>query len=496
MADGFGMSGGGNVQAGTIFVGVKIQDVEKALAQMKGLETQAKTTGKELQAGAKTMGDAWKETAKVLSTVLAAVYGLHQAWRQFNEYAREQTAINRAVLALRQAGIASADFRDRLIEVGHEFIRFGQREQSAYDGFTRFVRATGSSAESWKLLDLAMRFAAATGEDAQTIIQAMTSAYQGQEMGLRRLLFRYGAGTDEIASWSEAMEAMTVVADTATEVLSSQETAINSLRAAWDEFADVLTGRVSPAIESTLQSLTMLLNHPELWAYLGQPGGIGMMMTASYQDYFRKKYPGWTPASVPDWISERTKRKPRPWGTGGGSEAKEPFDWEASQGHYAYQNEQSMIRQLRDMNEDGGMLHNVRELAGILASFATDLPQGIDTAWQNLTNNLLSMFQRIAAAALEAWLMARLLAAMGGGTPYYKEPGFVGPPGTAGSYGAGGGGFGGARPLGGGAGITISFTGSGGDILAEVWRGSSQIAKRQVAKGILVEGGRFAVASS
>ncbi len=318
----------GTVDAGELKLTLKLmrenfaQGMKAVEADIAKLGTTTAGTGKK---GASALGGLEKSLAGIGTQLMAmagAYVGVQRLVSEFVAFGKEVTEINRAEAALKEAGFATSGFREQLGALGTEFIRYGQREEDAYRGFQRLIRATGDETKSWKLLDTAMKFAAATGEDAGTVVQSMTSAFSGQEMMLKRLLMRYGVAETDLTGWNKAIEAMTGIADTATGVLSDQDTAIFNLNASWDTFSDTLNNKATPAIVSALDALSAMMSHPEILGFLatGGPLATQKLSEAMFQDWLDRNYPAPfvgppRPKTGPD------KREPAKWGRGTKAEA-------------------------------------------------------------------------------------------------------------------------------------------------------------------------------
>lgn len=513
---GFSMSGGGNVQAGTIYIGVRVQDVDKAVAQMKGLETQSKQTAQTGQKSMQSLGGSFKELQQNIMAAATAFYSFKFAYDAFLGYGKQETALNRIDMAIRRQGDSAFGVRQEIDALGTRFIELGQREESAWSGFQRLYQATGDTRRSMELLNLALGFAAAQGADAGTVAENLARAYAGNDRQLKMLLSQYGFASKSLKEFADLEALVKTGAGEATTVLSEQETAVNQLKAAWDGLKDTLGKILTPALTTELSYFGKLIKEP--WRVIG-PGSAMALVEAWNEgkyardaaarereaqegaDYWsnilrgnylqlsmKPKKPG--SAEVEDdtyrYMREQLfdSQQGRGWGNvGWGTPEAEQENGEQLRKIYD--------AQMKDRVQKWDDAH--REMFRISDTFTSTvggLMERMLNGSQVTFNDIASAFRSMIARMLTDLAMSRLQTWLSGMI-------------TGGSFGGGarpgsgtefnwsnGAGFGGARPVGGG-GWTQEFKSSpSGDIIESIYNGASLHSRRKVGRGLILDGSR------
>jgi len=294
-----------------------VKDVGELRARLV-LDKNALTTG--LHSAQQEMGQFFRQVAGYAGIAATALKVLQETWQMFLEVGREETALNRVDAALVRMGISTYGVRQELLQLGNEFIRFGQQEMTAYTGFQQLAQATNDAARAQELLRLALRFSVATGQDVSAVAGALARAYGGQEMQLKRLLIAQGLATTELDNWRDAMVIMTGVAESANDILSQQEMAVNDLKAAWDNFGTAVGNVARGPLTAALTALRLMLEQPglafrgkwfEAWfeSYLNQnfpiqEAGPGRR---EWEDWQRRRRGG-GPKDPSAWIEETLKK--------------------------------------------------------------------------------------------------------------------------------------------------------------------------------------------
>lgn len=514
MPDGFSFAGSGSVQAGTIYIGVKIADLEQAIAGLKGLETQGKQVQNETAKSAAAMKNSWRGVADALVGVTAAYVGVQRAVRLFDEYAREQTAMNRIVLAAQKAQISTVGLRDAIEEATRSAIRFGQQEEQAAAAYQRLLQVTKNRAEAEAIYATALRFAAAQGRDVLEVATALAAAYDGQTRQLLPLLRGVATGTKEMATFADAMKAVEYAGKDANRALGEEQTAVFELRAEWDRFKDLMANSFAPTITAALNEISRALRSLMGESVKTTAEAEGKLM----QDWLRAKYP------------EAYKRALAALQTGaaaggGGEESFETFmerwrkrmirEQEQAERKSAAEAEADDLAKRKKLYEDWledyvrmnqeaerdreqmmeaidnewqkrnqMKLNALQELASLTAETFVSLPtQGLQ-AWQRLGEGIIAMLQRLLAKLIEMRLYSGLLSLFG----LARMPSGSLTPGV--DFSGGSPWLAGLTPLPSGGGTTIVLSGSSRGILAEVWRGATIRERREIAGAMLLTGGR------
>jgi hypothetical protein len=270
MADGFSMGGGGNVQVGTLWVATKV-DLATGVAEMQKFTGQVQKTQKDTTT-------AMKDMVKVFLAVESAIYSMRQAWTIFYDAVKEQTEMNRVVVAAENMGVAVDGLRGKLDELGAEFMRNGQKEEAAFRGYRQLLQATHNRTEAERLLGIALRFSVQQGEEVGTVVNALTKGYEGQGTLLQRLLQLYGGGSKkEIKDFGAALASMTELGNGANRVMSQGESAVHNLETAWHRFTEQFGNTIAPNLSRVLNSLSLDLEHPLRLLALLFPAGMSFL---------------------------------------------------------------------------------------------------------------------------------------------------------------------------------------------------------------------------
>jgi hypothetical protein len=257
----------------------------------KGAFKQAETSTEKLTAGVKSL-------AKTLGVAFSATAALNYAKASVRAAAEDEKAQKQLALALKNVGLgrdaaASEGFIQKLEK------EFGVLDDNLRPAYQQLAIATRDSAESQRLLQLALDISASTGKDLGSVTSALSKAYLGNNTALSKLGVGIskadlksksfqditeelsktfaGSATESANTFQGSIDKLSVASNNAKEIIGqgliaalqglSEEDGINDLTDDIENFAT----EVSKAIQAVGLLLGLLKSAPELLAKTGGP---------------------------------------------------------------------------------------------------------------------------------------------------------------------------------------------------------------------------------
>jgi hypothetical protein len=257
----------------------------------KGAFKQAETSTEKLTAGVKSL-------AKTLGVAFSATAVLNYAKASVRAAAEDEKAQKQLALALKNVGLgrdaaASEGFIQKLEK------EFGVLDDNLRPAYQQLAIATRDSAESQRLLQLALDISASTGKDLGSVTSALSKAYLGNNTALSKLGVGIskadlksksfqditeelsktfaGSATESANTFQGSIDKLSVASNNAKEIIGqglitalqglSEEDGINDLTDDIENFAT----EVSKAIQAVGLLLGLLKSAPELLAKTGGP---------------------------------------------------------------------------------------------------------------------------------------------------------------------------------------------------------------------------------
>ena len=266
------------------------------------IDIAAEFTGKKAFKQAETATDKLSNGVKSLAKTLGAAFGVQQVLAygkaSIKAAAEDEKAQKQLALALKNVGLG----RDAATSEG--FIQklekeFGILDENLRPAYQQLAVATRDTAESQKLLQLALDISASTGKDLGSVTSALSKAYLGNNTALSKLgvgiskadlkskSFQEitaelsktfaGSATQSANTFQGSIDKLSVASNNAKEIIGqgliaalqglSEEEGINDLTADIEGFAT----EVSKAIQAVGLLLGLLKSAPELLAKAGGP---------------------------------------------------------------------------------------------------------------------------------------------------------------------------------------------------------------------------------
>ena len=266
------------------------------------IDIAAEFTGKRAFKQAETATDKLSNGVKSLAKTLGAAFGVQQVLAygkaSIKAAAEDEKAQKQLALALKNVGLG----RDAATSEG--FIQklekeFGILDDNLRPAYQQLAVATRDTAESQKLLQLALDISASTGKDLGSVTSALSKAFLGNNTALSKLgvgiskadlkskSFQEitaelsktfaGSATQSANTFQGSIDKLSVASNNAKEIIGqgliaalqglSEEEGINDLTADIEGFAT----EVSKAIQAVGLLLGLLKSAPELLAKAGGP---------------------------------------------------------------------------------------------------------------------------------------------------------------------------------------------------------------------------------
>ena len=266
------------------------------------IDIAAEFTGKKAFKQAETATDKLSNGVKSLAKTLGAAFGVQQVLAygkaSIKAAAEDEKAQKQLALALKNVGLG----RDAATSEG--FIQklekeFGILDDNLRPAYQQLAVATRDTAESQKLLQLALDISASTGKDLGSVTSALSKAFLGNNTALSKLgvgiskadlkskSFQEitaelsktfaGSATESANTFQGSIDKLSVASNNAKEIIGqgliaalqglSEEDGINDLTADIEGFAT----EVSKAIQAVGLLLGLLKSAPELLAKAGGP---------------------------------------------------------------------------------------------------------------------------------------------------------------------------------------------------------------------------------
>lgn len=266
------------------------------------IDIAAEFTGKKAFKQAETATDKLSNGVKSLAKTLGAAFGVQQVLAygkaSIKAAAEDEKAQKQLALALKNVGLG----RDAATSEG--FIQklekeFGILDDNLRPAYQQLAVATRDTAESQKLLQLALDISASTGKDLGSVTSALSKAFLGNNTALSKLgvgiskadlkskSFQEitaelsktfaGSATQSANTFQGSIDKLSVASNNAKEIIGqgliaalqglSEEEGINDLTADIEGFAT----EVSKAIQAVGLLLGLLKSAPELLAKAGGP---------------------------------------------------------------------------------------------------------------------------------------------------------------------------------------------------------------------------------
>ena len=173
----------GGTFVGTIWADTRIEGQAQTQQQLQGLNKSAK----EAQGG-------FADLTKAVYG-LALQYGLaREALGAWTEMLSEHRAILGAQAMMKSLGVYTEATGEQLKRVSSQWENFGIKNEQTIESFTQFLSVTNDTRKALILMDDAAKLALVTHRDIGTTTDALSQAWGGQDMMLRKLLTRWDAG--------------------------------------------------------------------------------------------------------------------------------------------------------------------------------------------------------------------------------------------------------------------------------------------------------------
>jgi len=171
-------------------------------------------TGKKAFKQAETATDKLNRGVKNLASTFGLAFGtaavLNYAKKSVRAAADDQKAQQQLALALKNVGL-ERDAASTEQYISRLETEFGILDDLLRPAYQRLAIATGNSAESQRLLNLALDISASTGKDVGSVTTALSRAYLGNNTALTRL----GVGLSKADLKTKSFEEITTqLADT------------------------------------------------------------------------------------------------------------------------------------------------------------------------------------------------------------------------------------------------------------------------------------------
>jgi len=277
------------------------------------IDIAAEFTGKNAFKSAETSTDKLtkniKNMAKTLGVAFSATAVLNYAKASVKAAAADEKAQKQLALALKNVGLgrdvaASEDFIQRLQS------EFGVVDDKLRPAYQQLAVATGNTAQSQKLLQIALDISASTGRDLASVTSAISKAYLGNNTALGKLGVGIskadlkaksfdevmnqlsttfaGAATASANTFQGSMDKLSVASANVQEIIGtgiidalkglSEDTTVDDLAAGMEDFAlftaDAIRG-VGVLLEA-LKSIPAAVNLPGL-KFAMQATGLGIL---------------------------------------------------------------------------------------------------------------------------------------------------------------------------------------------------------------------------
>jgi hypothetical protein len=506
LADSFG-----GVNVGTIYAVLETKGGEKVKVDLQTFKGYLKDSEKQTKTSTDSMKQAWGSMVQAIGSVVSIAVIMREAWAGMNEAMENDLALERARVVMDGLGQAT----DANIGKVQDFVDAWRMGAGIHDReiipvYQRFLGLIRDTDAALQLTNISLRVQQKYGgELAEGLMRAIGVGELGR---LPRMMASMGIDATGIKTLAEAVERIAKASEDMGNIQTQNAVKMAIVREQWRMFTEETTRTYIPTIITGMQGLVIwadkivtayraMVNIVQQVAALGNQKRTAELMNElakMYEDMDRRaaavrSAPGALPetGNLDDLLAEiarlealaaAAKAKPE--------KGKTPYGlWGADQITKAGEAEHAaeVWKQIDDawLKRNELKIDSAKQLAGIMASFATDLPQGIDTAWRNLSANMLSMLQGIIQKLLETWLTAKLLDAFGLGT----MPSGAKTPGTEFNW-SNIGSIRGTRAVPGGSAFSLSLTGTNEGILMQAWRGANQIARRTFSEAALVTGGQ------
>ena len=519
MADGggFTMGGGGNVMGGTVWIGVAVKDFDKFKAAMQQVKGESEKTAKAATTGMNEFKSSLMGLVPAMSAAAIASKELQTIWSSFKGWADQETAINRVVLAAERLGQNTKGLSEQMDKLGTMAIRAGQQESTAFEVYQKLLQVTKDRTEAEYLFSKALAFSIAQKRDLSAVGVALAAAYDHQTRQLIPLLRGVETGVKDMDNFADVMKAVEEAGKGANRVFSDGTTALQNFDAAWDNFKDTLGRKVSPALTTVIDKVTRLVDIMAENPWLAMlPGATGWIYAYGKAILGRRGGQAgageeWSPQTVTDW---QKKWGEIPVGTDEGAGKGVPY---GKTQRYAQELARRMSEDqyidrmragrksaaeewdktleafrkyqaaLKDWNiEQSPAYQGALQMASLFSDTLVDAITGVKLSFEDLGRSMLRILAQIIARLLEMKLTGFINTAFGHSDTSGKPTAPV----------VTGEGYGGVRPMPGGAGVNIVLQGTSNGVLAAIYRGATLVERRHVSRDIYLVGGSTAAAGA
>jgi hypothetical protein len=184
--------------------------------------------------------NSFRQLASAAIGYLGVMQLSREAYKDFQMVAERDTAINRVTVTMSQLGLSTGGVKQAMMALEDEFIRWGQTGDAAYGTFQNLVQATGNVQRATELETEALKFAVRWHENVESVVTAVTKAYEGQPMLLNRLLESHGLAAKGAKDFYESEALLKKGGEGANQVLSDQQKLLFAGKAQWHEFSEAV----------------------------------------------------------------------------------------------------------------------------------------------------------------------------------------------------------------------------------------------------------------
>lgn len=548
MADGggFNLAGGGAVQGGTIYIGVALKDFDKFKQAMGQVQGESEKTAKSAK---NQLGEAFSGLISQMAMMVSAAAVMQEAMAGLKHAMAEELSLAKARALMEGFGLATDANVSKLDAMAASLANVaGVAEESTIGTFTNLLGVLRGNYQAAYDLTLMLEKVKVMLPQGGQLAEVLTGAIgSGTNARLGRTFGRAGIpGVKDAGDAVKALNDRLVALDI---VLNASAIQMAAFKEQWRNFTADLVGDFAPPLIVALKGIATAFmtaaNALASWWGILQTIGVASGRAFVGGDFYGKMKEEWGKNVLPLWSKGSIwgKQTQSLWGKGNMPEGGMSIEaliqavmdalaansegvggkgdkrltlgggpglsrkWKSGvrgtvlgEEGFVYEDMIERRRRIEEAEADAWQKANdmkirgVKEFGSIAAQFLVELPREGMNAWARFGENLIAMLQRIAAQLLETWITAKLLAtlglAAGGGAGYEHSAGFVGPIFTPQ-------GIGGVRPIPTGGGVTVNITGtSGGGVLSAVYRGSTLVERRQVARDIWIVGGTQAMAGA
>jgi hypothetical protein len=198
-----------------------------------------------------------KNMAKTLGVAFSATAVLNYAKASVKAAAADEKAQKQLALALKNVGLgrdaaASEDFIQRLQS------EFGVVDDKLRPAYQQLAVATGNTAQSQKLLQIALDISASTGRDLASVTSAISKAYLGNNTALGKLGVGISKADLKAKSFDEVMNQLsTTFAGAATQSANTFQGSMDKLSVASNNVQEIIGKGIIDALKGLSEDTTV-----------------------------------------------------------------------------------------------------------------------------------------------------------------------------------------------------------------------------------------------